>query len=247
MPDILILHLNDVSDALITTSLIKKLIKLGNSVYCVTNDFNERLFEFSGGRNISTNTAMNRRFDVAINLSPAFMCADIIDKVKATKKLGYGVKAEEIIFYNEGAKNHYDIVHLNRQTNSSLFQIIFGIADISWEGEGYGLQYFPRNRSNRGLTGLAIKNAQLNKLILDNLELKKSHLINIPIKKNVFKQFDEVNRCKQVVTDDLTSFHVALALRKNVEYIIVKNPHYRIETFGCGNIHIFDQKGNSDN
>lgn len=240
MPNALLLHSSDVADAIVATSLIKRLSRDGFAVYCVCNEASESVFEFSGGRNIAVDQARRNSFDMAVNLSPTFLCADIMSDVRASKKLGYGVADEKISFYNDGAKAHYETVHLGKVTKANLFQLMFGIADISWQGEGYGLSYFPRNKTRKGLTGIATKDIRLREFLINNLNLEWSRLWQIPFKKNVLKHIDETNRCKQIVTDDITTLHVALALRKSVEYIIQKELPYKMEMFGSGNVHVYD-------
>lgn len=240
MPNALLLHLNDPADAIVATSLIKRLAKDGFTVYCVSNEVSEPVFEFSGGTNLSVDQARKGSFDVAVNLSPSFLCADIMNNIRASKKLGYGVTDEQISFFNDGAKAHYETVHLGKVTKANLFQLMYGIADITWQGEGYGLSYFPRNKTRKGLTGLATKDVRLREFLISNLSLEWSRLWQIPFKKNVLKHIDETNRCKQVVTDDMTTLHVALALRKNVEYVIQRELPYKVEMFGSGNVHVYD-------
>lgn len=240
MAKILLLHLNDVSDAMIVTSLIKRLVKDNNVVHCITNDSNETLFEYSGAINVTISYAQKEKYDTAINLSPSYICANIFSQISATKKLGYGLVDENIEFLNEGAKRHYETLHLGKETKSNLFQLTFSVADLVWQGEGYGVSYFPRNKTRKSLTGLATKDSRLRNFLINNLNLECSKIWQVPFKKNVFKQIDETNRCKQIVTDENVIFHISLALRKNVELIIPKEPNYKVELFGSGNVHIYD-------
>jgi hypothetical protein len=240
MAKVLLLHLNDVSDAMIVTSLIKRLVRDNNVVHCITNDSNELLFEYSGATNVTADDAKKETYDTAINLSPSYLCANIFNKISANKKLGYGLSDEEIEFFNEGAKRHYETIHLGKETKSNLFQLTFSVANLVWQGEGYGISYFPRNKTRKGLTGLATKDSRLRNFLINNLKLEYSKIWQIPFKKNVLKQIDETNRCKQIVTDENVIFHISLALRKNVELIISREPPYKVELFGSGNLHIYD-------
>lgn len=242
MPDVLLLHLNELSEAIVATSLIKRLARDGNTVYCVSDAAAEPLFQFSGGRVIQPISVPVMSFDIAINLSPTFVCSELIRKADAKNKLGFGLSHGQIEFYNDGAKRYYDTRYHGKKTKSNLFQLLYALADLTWQGEGYALGYFPRNRTRKSLTGLATKDARLRDFLTANLKLEDSRIWHIPFKKNVLKHIDETNRCKQIVTDDALTLHAALALRKNVEYIIPRELPYKVEMFGSGTIHVVDPK-----
>ena len=45
--------------------------------------------------------------------------------------------------------------------------------------------------------------------ITNELKLEQSRLWNVPYRKNIYKQFDEVNRCTNIVTDDLFIMNIS--------------------------------------
>lgn len=241
MPNVLLLNLNDLPRTLIATALVKRFVRDGYNVHCVSDAESMPIFEFSGARtsDISEGYKLGA-YDVAINISPSFLCCELINRTRANKKLGYGVAYDGIDFYNEGAKILYETQMLHKESKSNQFQLTFGLADITWQGEGYALGYFPRNRTRKNLTGLATKDTRLKEFLSRNLGLERSRLWHIPFKKNILKHIDETNRCKQVVTDDQVTLHVALALRKNVEFLTPHELPYKVEMFGSGNIHVYD-------
>jgi hypothetical protein len=118
--------------------------------------------------------------------------------------------------------------------------LVFGLAQKTWQGEGYWLQYFPRNKTRKSLAGVAIRDDRMRRYLYGNLKVDRTRLWQIPFKHNPLKQIDEANRCKSIITDDFTIFNMGLALRKNVEYLIKKLPAYKLELFGSGNIHLFN-------
>lgn len=241
MPDVLIMHLNNTAEALVTTSLIKRFIKDGYSVHSVSDENAKNIFKFCGSNAMLLDgKPIKGQYDVAINMSPSYLSSEMMNTVSANHKLGYGIVDGNIEFLNDGAKRHYESSQLGIPTKANLFQLLFSLADMTWQGEGYALGYFPRNRSRKTLAGVAVKEARLRRFILNNLSLEKSRLWQIPFKKNILKHIDEVNRCRQIVTDDSTTLHVALALRKSVEYVVDRDPTFSVEMFGSGRILKYD-------
>lgn len=240
MSDILILQDGNVEDALVATSLVKRLVQEGNRIHCITDEDAVDLFRCCDGAFVETFRKQLCGYDIAINLSPTDICTEAMNRVKAKYKRGYGNSDGKVTFYNAGAERHFTCRHVGLPSTSNLFQLTFGVAEKAWHGEGYHLRYFPRNRSNKTSTGVAVRHDKLRTYLMNNLRLTKSKLWQIPFKRNILKQVDETNRCKHIVTDDAAILHISLALRKNVEYIVSKLPSYRIEMFGEGAIHIFD-------
>lgn len=238
---IVIIHHGEPSDLLVISSLLRYYSTQGESVTLLTDQYCLELAKFMDCRVSSINNTIVDRFDVAINISPSITAADVLEKIDAVKKLGYGVKDDGILFLNEGAKIHYQSRYMNQTTDANLFQLIFGLADATWHGEGYLLKYYPRNRTKKNLTGVAIKDVRLRHFIVNNLNLSMTRLWQVPFKQNILKHIDEVNRCKQIVTDDQTTLHIGLALRKEVEFITPQPLPYKTEMFGCGSVFVFDQ------
>lgn len=127
-----------------------------------------------------------------------------------------------------------------KDAGHTVFQSFFSFFGLTWAGEGYDLQYFPRNRQKKNSLGVIIRNQWLKDYIVQNVVLKDTKIWDIPFKVNVLKQLDEINRCSHIITDDETCVHMALALRKYVEYVVTTEPSYVTEMFGSGNTHIFD-------
>lgn len=235
MSDALLLVRSTV-DALIATSLVRRLNKEGYRVHCMSDTNIVELFRFSDCRS-DTLGQPRCGYDVAINLSPSISAADIMDKVKAKDKLGFGRNRENILFYNDGADLLYRARVIGIPTDANLFQLIFGVAKLAWQGEGYEVGYFPRNKTKK-CPGVAIRDTRIRKYVNENLKAKR--IWQVPFKQNVLKQLDEINRCNSIVTDDETVMHASLALRKEVEFLLRRNPTYRQEMFKSGNYHVIE-------
>jgi hypothetical protein len=134
----------------------------------------------------------------------------------------------------------YRNVRAGKASSNNLFQLFFSIFGIRWGGQGYDLHYFPRNRQKRNSVGIAVRSRWLKDYITNNIIMKDLRIWDIPLKANIVKQLDEVNRCSHIITDDENCVHVALALRKHVEFVVTTKPPYVTEMFGSGNLHIFD-------
>ena len=77
----------------------------------------------------------------------------------------------------------------------------------------------------------------LRNYILEELKLDNSKVWNIPYKKNIFKKMDEINKCKRIITDDITMFHLAVNLRKYVYFLKTFPINFKLELFGRGEIY----------
>jgi hypothetical protein len=109
------------------------------------------------------------------------------------------------------------------------------MCNLTWRGEGYDLSYYPKNRNKDFKTGIAIKEINLRQYVKNNLKLKLSEMCTIPMRENILKKIDEINRCSNIVTDDLFVVHAGIALRKNVEFLDINGLSPKFEFFGRGN------------
>ena len=165
-------------------------------------------------------------YDLFINLWPVL----IRTKAKIKEKTGFG-------HYNEFDKFEGAILGTHSFPEMSNFQLYFYLAGMTWKGEGFDLNYYPKTRSKKKRIGMSAVNANLRNYVLDNLEVDDKRLWYIPYKKNIFKKMDEINRCKKIITDDLLTLHLALALRKYVYYLETYPHTLRLELFKNGQIY----------
>jgi hypothetical protein len=155
--------------------------------------------------------------------------------MEANKRIiGFREKNNLLYPTNQNVDLFYDILTGNKRSDKNILQLLYKFAEITWRGEGYSLNYFPRNKNNKQKTGVAVSNDLLKTFIIKNLHLQLSELHSVPLKEDIFKKIDEINRCQNIITDDLFILHAAIAYRKNVQFLDFYNLCYNIEFFGSG-------------
>jgi len=163
-------------------------------------------------------------YDVFINLWPD----NIETSAKIKERTGFGC-------YGEFDKYERAILGLDSCQDMNTQQLYFYLSGMTWKGEGYDINYYPRTKAKKGRVGMSAANANLRNYVIDNLDVDK--VWYIPYKKNIFKKMDEINRCKKIITDDLLTLHLALALRKYVYYLETYPKTLRLELFKNGQIY----------
>ncbi len=233
---ILITNLGTTVDNITSSSVLKRLkrrLESTDITWCVKTKDDKNVFKHNQSiqKVISLEELMNleETFDLLINLDP-FLPHKICNKVKIINTLGFG--------FNEDVNSFESVINGDKQMKGmSAFQMYYKLAGMTWKGEGYDIGYYPRSRSKKNRAGIAVANANLRNYLTDEIELGSMKLWHIPYKKNVFKRMDEINKCSKIVTDDMLTLHLSLALRKYV-YFLKTNPiNTKIEFFGNGEIY----------
>lgn len=222
-----------------STSLIKALHKIYDNLsldwatsqnsYCLFQH-NPRIRDVMAGYGPFYN-----HYDIVINLTPTKEACSVMNNIKANKKIGFGETSGNIVYLNEEAEEGLKVLKYDYISERNILQILFRIAGLRWKGEGYDLTYYPKNKMKKNKTGIAIRDDDLRQYVKNNLNLKNSDIWHVPLKKNLLKRIDEINRCKRIVTDDLFTVHVSIAMRKHVEFIDKKRLNINMEFFGNGN------------
>ncbi len=232
---ILIVHLGEIKDILPSTSIIRSICrKVTNpEITWVVRRKNKYIFEYN--RNISRVLCfeelkkIDEVFDLLINLYPNFShwkCPNLKVRNAFDFNFRYGAKDLGKVLLGE-----MDVLNIN------LFQIAHKLSGLTWRGEGYDLSYLPKTRSKSVRTGLAVAHGNLRVYINENLKIGSKKLWYIPYKKNIFKKMDEINRCRKIITDDLSTFHLSMYLRKYVYFLEISPLNFKMELFGRGEIH----------
>lgn len=239
---IIVLHEGPRELSLAMTSLITGLRKKyrPNQITWVTNV--ENLVFFRHQKDVTPLTVDDRipdqEYDLVVNYGGSADLFALSSRLRARKFLGlYG---EESTFSSDNASDAqhvYQVLYENKTTKQNVFQIVYQMADLVWRGESYAVKYFPRRKAREGHTGLAVRNQTVRQFLRTRLEADGEVMLHVPVKQDPLKQFDEVNVCENVITDDPFVMHVAVALRKHVEFLLYDIPPTRLEFFGNGFCH----------
>jgi len=167
-----------------------------------------------------------KEYDVFINLWPDNIETSAIIK----EKTGFG-------YYKEFDKYEKAILGIDVIPKMSNLQLYFYLSGMTWKGEGYDINYYPKTKTRKNRIGMSAANVNLRNYVIDNLEVDNNKVWHIPYKKNIFKRMDEINRCNKIITDDLLTLHLALALRKYVYYLETYPHTLRLELFKSGQVY----------
>jgi len=233
---ILIIHLGTLSQIIPATSIIKGILKKIENPFITWTTWNKKdtyIFKYNTDieRIISFNQLkeLDETFDILINLFPRFP-HEKCKKVKIKNALDYE--------FDKQFKKFADILIGEKIiSNMNIFQVYYKLSGLTWKGEGYSLNYSPKSRTKHHRIGLGVAHANLRNYVNEHLKLKSNKIWHIPYKKNIFKRMDEINRCYKIVTDDLLTFHLAMALRKYVYFLETYPLNIKLELFGKGEIH----------
>ncbi len=110
------------------------------------------------------------------------------------------------------------------RTNKTIQDLYYGMADLKWRREGYGLCYYPRTKQTE----------KCGKYLSNHSPVaEKCKDIHLP--PDLLSQFDTINQYSEIVTDDMFVLHAGLSLRKYVSFLTSPLP-YRIDFFKRGKI-----------
>lgn len=225
---------------IVSTSLIRGLKKAYPNAQIIffVNQESEILLRYD--RDIETvngYTTDNMIFDIVINLSPTLEASNLCQNLEANNKYGFIDRNSHVCAIDKSAQDYYESVFANKTTKKCILQLIYRVANLKWHGEGYKLNYYPKNKTCRSDTGIVVEDDVLREYVKSNLKLSLSRMKCLSLRSNLHKKIDEINKCTNIVTDDLFILHASICLRKNVQFLDKKGLGYNIEFFGKGNHH----------
>jgi len=224
--EILVIHLGSQRECFVSTCILRAL-KNTKIDYVVRNERTRSVFKYNKKvRNVYTKhkfKKIDKIYDTLIYLDP-----EQLPNAKANKKMGFG--------YNKDSEKFYDAIFGNKKINKNAFQIYFNLANMKWHGESYDLYYKPRTKTKKHRTGLSLSNITLKRYIVKKMKLDESNLWQVPYRENIFKKIDELNRCNNVITDDLFTMHLSVFLRKFVFFLKTLPQTTNIELFNKGSV-----------
>jgi hypothetical protein len=232
---IAIIHLGSLSQLLPASSVVNGMKKHISTHITWVAGSKDILYIFKHSPHINNAISIeeflssSESYDLVINLDP-FVPSQTINQCSFREGMGFG-------FYPEFDELKKVFTEETYFPNINWFQLYFSLCGMVWNGEGYGIHYFPKTKNHKSQVGVSVSNANLRNYVLDHLDLKEMNVWYIPYKKNLFKKMDEINRCHKIITDDLTTLHSALYLRKYVYFLETSTPVVKQELFGSGEIY----------
>ncbi len=182
--------------------------------------FNKRVNSFIDIYKEFTLDLLQKTFgsDICVNLSLDRLARQFASQVSAKTIVGFdkkGATSREAEFVEK-------IFRHKIKTNKTILQIYYDIAGLRWQGEGYGLSYYPKTKQQYECGSYVIGDYDGN--------CPEISLSEIPS-----KQIDILNQYAEIVTDDLFVAHAGIALRKKISFLSESLP-YKLEFFGKGSM-----------
>lgn len=225
---IVIIQSGSCCDSLITTSVLIGLSKKypGFSIYWIGKTDSFALVKF--------NKRIKKRFDIeqdltfetltyvynpnlCINFSIDKKSINIQSSLNAADNLGFsknGPLTKQSEFFN-------NVINNKLKTNKTILDIYYNLCGLRWDGEGYGLSYFPKTKQAKEY-GKYIESRNITCLYPE-----------IKISKNILQTFDSINEYKDIHTDNEFIVHSSIALKKNITFYS-NTINYQIEYFKKG-------------
>jgi ribonuclease P protein component len=163
-------------------------------------------------------------YDIVINLSPSVHPSDPI--IRGKKCFGF--------WFDPRSSEFYEVLYGRRKTSMNQFQVYYRLAGMTWKGQGYGLNYYPKTKVKNNRVGVSISHSKLRHYVIDHLVPRMFRIVILPYRKNVLRRMDEINVCQQIVTDDNLTMHLSLYLRKKIHFLETIRQNTPYEFFGSG-------------
>jgi len=234
--EIAITHLGHISQLIPATSVINGIKKqqidtnitvvVADKSLCYINKYNENVKQTIALEQFAKD---NSEYDLLINLYPFFP-----EKLRMNSVIRHATG-----FYFHSYFDKFSDVLLGDKNfpEMSILQLYFILCGLIWKGEGYNIGYYPKTKTRKNKIGVSVANANIRNYVLDNLKIDNKKIWYVPYRKNIFKRMDEINKCKKIITDDLTTFHLAMAMRKYVYYLNTFQLSTKLELFNNGEIY----------
>lgn len=228
--NILIVNCGNTIYNLVSTSVIKSIKNRtphAKISWIVGEEDDKKIFKYNKNiyRIYCPSEIPDVNYDMCINLYPVDISP--LD-IKADYFIGFGYNP----MLNKIIPALIEDKLLPRKT--SLFNIIHWAAGLKWQGESYDIAYYPRSKQKKTRLGIGSVHNNIKNYIDENFDYEDMKIYYLPYKKNILKRMDEINKCARIVTDDLLTCHLSIALRKFVVFLETTTMPFQIEFFGNG-------------
>jgi len=140
--------------------------------------------------------------------------------IQCKKYIGYKIENNIIGFCGDMLDEFFKCYCLKSSCSSNVLNSFFNVFDIKWNREGFDVCYKPKSRSNDSRDGVAISNGNLRSFVKNNLFNNGEKLWHVPIRQDPLKCIDEVNKCSNIVTDNIFYAFIGSFLRKKIIFLV---------------------------
>ncbi len=221
---IVVIHLGPLHEALLTASLVVGLKKYhpkadifwaGDPADLDLIKYNKQIRDFVDVTTDMTFAVLSRLYkpDICINVCRDKKAKEITSIINPKVILGFQKTGP----VNRQAQFFENVMRGKTKTNKSILSLYYGIANLSWKGEGYGLNYYPKRKQNK----------PCGYYFTSKRKLDDCHSLKLPSK--ILPKLDAINQFADMHTDDHFVMHAALALRKKVYLYCSKPMPYTVD------------------
>jgi len=232
---IVVVQLGPLHEGLLTTSLLiglqkshpnVEIIWAGDPSFFDLVRYNNRISSFIDVTKDITFGMLAKLYhaDICINPCRTKKAREVTSLINAKVTFGFrktGAVTRQAQFFE-------NVLNGRTKTKKTILDLYYSLVEMQWHGEGYGLNYYPKNRQTK----------ECGKYFTSNIkDLPQCSKIKLP--KKLLAKLDSINQFNEILTDDLFVLHAAIALKKKVSFYSRPLP-YCIEFFKNGKLIIID-------
>jgi hypothetical protein len=230
---ICVVHLGSLLEVLPATSLFYGLRKKYENpqITWIVSDQVKHLFKYTKDVFVFAPSEASQQsvlYDLVINLSPNVHPAD-----------PFFVYRDFIGFNgNPDTTDIYQVLYGQRKTKMNQFQPYFRLAGLVWRGEGYGIRYFPKNKTKKDSLGIAITHDKLQQYLYNGISGGNEFRTELcDVTGDIFTRLDSLNKFDSVLTNDLLTANFSLFLRKELHFLETRQLSFNLEIFNSGRVY----------
>lgn len=140
--------------------------------------------------------------------------------IKCKEYVGYIFSKNKISFTCKEVEDFFNCYCLKSGCDDNILSSFFSAFGFDWNKEGFNISYKSKSKSKNDRNGVAISNDNLRTFVKQNMFSNGEKLWHIPIRQDPLKCIDEVNKCSNIVTDNIFYAFVGSFLRKKIIFLV---------------------------
>ena len=140
--------------------------------------------------------------------------------IKCKEYIGYTFSENQIHFTCKAVEKFFNCYCLKSGCDDNILSSFFNAFGFSWNKEGFNISYRAKSKSKDDRSGVAISNDNLRSFVKMSMFSHGEKLWHIPIRQDPLKCIDEVNKCSNIVTDNIFYAFVGSFLRKKIIFLV---------------------------